>query len=145
MSLAQVQALLAAAADQDDAVWKAWKQRTGNEIANQFYRDGDYFNALNLYLKLAEVEDALTWQLPVWYQIGLIHERLDSPPEAIKAYQKILDREGELTATSGPALTTLASMARWRRDFIQWKFEADKARIQLQQIPEAPARTASKQ
>lgn len=144
-SLAQVKALLAAAADQDDAVWKAWKQRTGNEIANQLYRDGDYFNALNLYLKLAEVEDALTWQLPVWYQIGLIHERLDSPPEAIKAYQKILDREGELSATSGPALTTLASMARWRRDFIQWKFEADKARIQLQQIPEAPARTASKQ
>ncbi len=144
-ALAEVKALLEEAVGHDSPGWNAWKQRTGNEIANQLYQDGDYFNALNLYLRLTELDDSPTWQLPVWYQIGLIHERLDSPPEAVKAYQKILDRESEVTADSGPALATLIHMARWRSDFIQWKFEADKARIQLQRLPEADSRTASKQ
>ncbi len=141
-ALAEVKALLKAAAGHDSPAWKAWKQRTGNEIANQLYQEGDYFNALNLYLNLAELDASLAWQLPVWYQIGLIHERLDAPPEALKAYQQILDREPELSADAGPALATLINMARWRRDFIHWKFEADKARIQLQRLPELTAQAA---
>lgn len=141
-ALAEVKALLAAATDHSSPSWKAWKQRTGNEIANQLYQDGDYFNALNLYLRLAELDSSLAWQLPVWYQIGLINERLDAPPEALKSYEQILQREAELTADSGPALATLVNMARWRRDFIQWKFEADKARIQLQRLPELSGQTA---
>lgn len=141
-ALNEVKALLEAAAGHDTPAWNAWKQRTGNEIANQLYQDGDYFNALNLYLKLAELDSGLAWQLPVWYQIGLIQERLDAPPEALKAYERILEREAELTAETGQALATLVNMARWRRDFIQWKFEADKARIQLQRLPELSTRTA---
>lgn len=142
-SLAEVKALLESAAAQDSPGWKAWQQRTGNEIANRLYRDGDYFNALTLYLKLAELDESPAWRLPVWYQIGLIHERLEAPAEAVKTYQLILDQEAELAVTNGPALKTLVDMARWRHDFIQWKFEAEKARIQLQQAALTPAQNVS--
>lgn len=138
-SLAEVKALLESAAAQDSPGWKAWQQRTGNEIANRLYQDGDYFNALTLYLRLAELDESPAWRLPVWYQIGLIHERLEAPGEAIKTYQRILDQETEVAVTNGPALKTLVDMARWRHDFIQWKFEAEKARIQLQQATLTPA------
>jgi tetratricopeptide (TPR) repeat protein len=142
-SLAEVKALLESAAAQDSPGWKAWQQRTGNEIANRLYQEGDYFNALTLYLKLAELEASPAWRLPVWYQIGLIHERLEAPAEAVKTYRLILDQETELAETNGPALKTLVDMARWRHDFIQWKFEAEKARIQLQQASLTPARNVS--
>jgi tetratricopeptide (TPR) repeat protein len=144
-ALKEVKTLLETAASQDSAGWKAWQQRTGNEIANQLYQDGDYFGALTLYLKLTELDESPQWRLPVWYQIGLIHERLDSPPEAIKAYQQILDLEAGLGAQASAALLTIVDMARWRRDFIQWKFEAEKARIQLQQpfLKPEPTETAS--
>ena len=73
----------------------------------------------------------------------MIHERLEAPAEAVKTYQLILDQEAELAVTNGPALKTLVDMARWRHDFIQWKFEAEKARIQLQQAALTPAQNVS--
>lgn len=138
-ALKEVKTLLQEAIAHNTPEWRAWKLRTGNEIANQLYQDGDYMHALDLYMKLAEMDEGLSWQLPIWYQIGLIQEHLKSPPEAIKAYQKILDREKELAADASPSLKTIVDMARWRRDFIQWKFEAEKARIQLLQPPEQTA------
>lgn len=142
-ALKEVKALLEAAAAHNSPVWRAWQQRTGNEIANQLYQSGDYFRALELYMKLAEMDNNPDWQLPVWYQIGLIQEHLKSPPEAIKAYQKILDREHDLPADAASNLKTIVQMARWRRDFIRWKFEAEKARIELIQPADSTARTAS--
>src|SRR5258708_40179994 len=34
------------------ANWVYWQQRTGNDIANQLYKEGDYVNALAVYLAL---------------------------------------------------------------------------------------------
>jgi tetratricopeptide (TPR) repeat protein len=36
--------------------WIYWQQRTGNEIANQLYKEGDYLNALDIYQKPRRVE-----------------------------------------------------------------------------------------
>jgi tetratricopeptide (TPR) repeat protein len=36
--------------------WIYWQQRTGNEIANQLYKEGDYLNALDIYKNLALTE-----------------------------------------------------------------------------------------
>ena len=138
-ALRQVKALLESPAARNSPDWKVWQQKTGNDIANRLYQDGDYHGALDLYLNLVKLDPGVSWQLPVWYQVGLIHERLEAPAEAINAYQRILDREPELAAGAPPGLTTLVSMARWRRDFIHWKFEAEKSRIQLQQSAAAPA------
>ena len=140
-ALRQVKALLESPAARNSPDWKAWQQKTGNDIANRLYQDGDYHGALDLYLNLVKLDTNASWQLPVWYQVGLIHERLQAPAEAITAYQRILDREPDLAAGAPPGLTTLVDMARWRRDFIRWKFEAEKSRIQLQQSAAVPAAT----
>ncbi|NJO56214.1 MAG: hypothetical protein HC834_07530 [Rhodospirillales bacterium] len=134
-ALAQVMELLQTAVKRDSDVWKSWRQRTGNEIANRLYLDGDFSRALELYLNLVGLDTSPEWQFPVWYQIGLIHERLLSPQQAVAAYQNIVAREGELGSDAGPSARTLVDMARWRRDFIQWKFEAEKSKVMLQQLP----------
>ncbi len=142
-SLSQVLKLLKSESVQDSPDWKVWQQRTGNEIANQLYQEGDYVRALNVYLNLAELDATPGWQFPVYYQVGLIYERLDQPAMAIETYQKIIDREQELDVDSGPGTRATVEMSRWRRDFIGWKLEAEKSKIHLQQIPEVVQRSAN--
>src|SRR5690606_14229462 len=59
----QVLALLQAqesVAMNQPANWAYWQQRSGNEIANQFYKEGDYLNALEIYQNLALLNEAPT-------------------------------------------------------------------------------------
>lgn len=108
--------------------WIYWQQRAGNEIANQLYKEGDYFNALQIYLTLADLNKTPSWQVPVWYQIGLVYEQLQQPQKAIDTYLRIMDREKELTETnSTPGLRSLFDMAKWRKDYVAWM---EKARIE---------------
>ena len=58
---------------------KAWKQSIGNQIGNTLYAQGDYRNALIVYRQLSQADPSSEWQIPVLYQIGLIHERLQQP------------------------------------------------------------------
>ena len=64
-------------------VWAYWQQRTGNEIANQLYREGDFPKALDIYLSLEQLDHAAAWQLPLRYQIGMTYERLLQPELAM--------------------------------------------------------------
>jgi tetratricopeptide (TPR) repeat protein len=112
--------------------WIYWQQRTGNEIANQLYKEGDYLNALDIYRSLAELSPTATWQMPVWYQMGLVYERLMQPVKAAEFYTRILAREKELDSkTRTPSLSAVLDMARWRKEQLQWqlKTEADNAAL----------------
>ena len=94
----QVLALLAeqhAGNTNDPATLEYWQQRAGNEIANRFYQQGEPIKALDIYLRLAALDSSVEWQLPVWYQIGLIFERLHQPAKANEYYEKIATREKE--------------------------------------------------
>ena len=82
--------------------WVYWRQRAGNDIANQLYLEGDYLNALEVYKHLAELDSGPAWQLPVWYQIGLIYERLRQPDKATETFDAIVARGKILT---GPTNT----------------------------------------
>ena len=105
--------------------WTYWQQRAGNEIANQLYKEGDYFNALQIYLSLADLDKSPAWQLPAWYQTALVYEQLQQWQKATDTYQRIMDRKKELTdATSTPALLSLLDMAKWRKDYIDWMQKA---------------------
>jgi tetratricopeptide (TPR) repeat protein len=107
-------------------VWNYWRQRVGNSIANQLYQEGDYLNALELYSRLAEFDSSPGWQLPAWYQVGLIQERLDQPQKAIETFDAILAREKELTVLSNtPGLKTVVEMARWRKERLSWQGQAE--------------------
>jgi tetratricopeptide (TPR) repeat protein len=107
--------------------WAYWQQRTGNEIANQLYKEGDFYNALQVYNQLAQLNTAPEWQLPAWYQVGLVYERLQQPQKATDAYNRILGRQKELeTNALNPSLLTVCDMAKWRKDFLAWNQQAEK-------------------
>jgi tetratricopeptide (TPR) repeat protein len=121
-------------------VWAYWQQRAGNIIANQLYREGDYAQALEIYLNLAQLDRSPQWQLPVQYQIGMTYERLLQPQKATEAYARIVSRDKELGNEIAPSLKTILEMARWRISFIEWQGKAEAANRRLRE--EAPA-TAS--
>ena len=106
-------------------VWAYWQERTGNEIANQLYREGDYPKALDVYLSLAQLDRSAAWQLPLTYQVGMTYERLLQPQMAMQSYSNILSRQSELGTNASPGLKAMVDMATWRINFIQWQNKAD--------------------
>lgn len=116
-------------------LWEYWRQRAGNEIANQFYRDGDYMTALNIYRSLEQMDNASSWTIPVSYQIGLTYEKLQQPVMALQTYSNIVSREITVSTNAPPALKSVFDMAQWRMKFIQWRQKAE-AENQILTLPE---------
>ena len=125
-----------AAADSQN--WSYWQRRTGNQVANEFFQNGDTYNALAIYQSLAGLSDALSWTLPVTYQIALCYERLRQPDQARAAYQKIVNAGAARAGVPpAPEVADLARMASWRLAHLDWRdqterqisafFSADKA------------------
>ncbi len=114
--------------------WAFWQKRAGNEIANELYREGDYVSTLDIYLHLIELDKSAAWRIPVWYQIGLVFERLQQPGRARDVYQNILDGRKELTATvTTPSLLAVIEMAQWRQDHLVWLEKTRASQHILQQ------------
>ncbi|MGH8017970.1 MAG: tetratricopeptide repeat protein [Opitutaceae bacterium] len=99
-----------------------WKRRTGNELANRFYEQGDIMGALSIYQELAKSSDEPAWQWPAVYQIGLCFERLNLPERAVEAYQVIVARGAEAAPEERmpEALSAVQSMAKWRLEHLDW-------------------------
>ncbi len=127
---------LAAAQQTNAPVLAYWQQRAGNEIGNQLYQEGDYLGALQVYQGLAQLDRSPQWQLPAWYQIGLVFERLKQPARAMESFTLILDRAKELDTAASPALKTVVEMAKWRADHLLWQSRAEAA------IPPPPVTNA---
>jgi tetratricopeptide (TPR) repeat protein len=127
-------------------VWAYWQQRTGNEIANQLYREGDYPKALDIYLSLEQLDHAAAWQLPLQYQIGMTYERLLQPQMAMQSYSNIVSRQADLGTNASPGLKAMVEMANWRVGFIKWQSKADNVNKALAMPPAPPSteKTASK-
>ncbi|MBC8001823.1 MAG: tetratricopeptide repeat protein [Opitutaceae bacterium] len=135
-SLRQVLLLLQAqesTADQNPDVWTYWQKRAGNDIANQLYKDGDYLSTLEIYRHLAELDPSPAWQMPVWYQVGLVYERLHQSGRAREIYSKIIAREAELTGVyETPSLKDVIIMAKWRKDNLPWFDQALASSLAIQ-------------
>ena len=104
-----------------------WQRRAGNSIANQFYQEGEPLKALDIYLRLATLDTAPQWQLPVWYQVGLVFERLAQPAKAIEYYANIISREKEVSGAASSSLKELIEMANWRKEFLGWQLKTERA------------------
>jgi tetratricopeptide (TPR) repeat protein len=116
-----------------------WQRRAGNAIANQFYQEGDPLKALEIYERLAALDTTPQWQLPVWYQVGLVFERLGQPAKAIEYYGNIMAREKEVSGAASPSLKTVIEMANWRKDFLGWQIKAEQATLGLRAASFGPA------
>ncbi|MGA3181616.1 MAG: hypothetical protein ABSF38_14840 [Verrucomicrobiota bacterium] len=131
------QVLLLLQAEQENVnkepeTWLYWQRRAGNEIANQLYKEGDFLDALQIYLSLADLDQSLAWQFPVWYQTGLDYEQLQQWQMATDTYNRILGRQKELNPTnSTPMLSGIVEMAKWRRDYIAWQLKARESNLAL--------------
>jgi tetratricopeptide (TPR) repeat protein len=114
----------------DPDTWVYWQKRAGNEIANQFYKEGSYLEALEIYTRLAQLNQSPVWQLPIWYQTGLVYEQLQQWQKATQTYQRILERRKELaSADTSPSLLSLFDMAQWREDYLAWMEKSRAANL----------------
>lgn len=99
-----------------------WKRRTGNELANTFYSEGDILGALAIYQALARASADPAWRWPAVYQVGLCFERLHLPQRAAEAYQIIVtpDAEPGESQPLSDTLVALQDMAKWRLEHMTW-------------------------
>ena len=102
----------------DPKRWSYWQRRTGNQLANDFFENGDTLNAHAIYTGLVELSPEPSWRLPLTYQIALCYERLGILDRALSSYQTIVDTAGK----NPPAdLAELARMAAWRIEHLEWR------------------------
>jgi tetratricopeptide (TPR) repeat protein len=125
--------------DKAPETWLYWQRRAGNEIANQLYKLGDYVNALQIYLNLADIDKRPEWQIPVWYQTALDYEQLQQWQMAADTYTQIINRQKDLTdAANSSMLSGVIDMAKWRRDYLGWQQKARESSLALHYAPLPP-------
>ncbi len=111
-------------AQADPHRWSYWQRRTGNQLANEFFHNGDTANALALYQSLAALTPEPAWRLPVNYQMALCYERLRAANQARTTYQEIVEAVSALHEAT-PDLKELAKMASWRLTHLSWQESTD--------------------
>lgn len=130
----------------DPKGWAYWQRRTGNQLANDFFQNGDTLSAASIYESLARLSNDAGWRLPIVYQTGLCYERLRQTDRAIKAYQEVVESAARAQGSDAAAeLTELAKMASWRIGQIEWSGQTEK---QLHQffsatLPATPSNTSA--
>lgn len=112
------------ASDADPKRWSYWQRRTGNQLANEFFAQGDTPNALAIYQALAALHGDPAWRLPVLYQVALCFERLRATDRAKETY--VLITEGARTHPDNAELNELAKMAAWRITHLDWNSVTEK-------------------
>ena len=112
---------------QRSANWKSWKMLAGNEIGNQLFLEGDYVHAVQVYRGLLDLDNSLTWKLPIYYQIGLCSEHNLQPDEAVKAYAEIVNLSKKSEAKLDESLQMVVDMARVRMEVHSWRGTLDRA------------------
>lgn len=112
----------------DTATWTYWQRKTGNQLANGFYQEGDFLRALTIYQAMAKLSNDPDWQWPVIYQVALCFERLRLPDRAAEAYHYIMDQSKKAQEAGKPMdedLTELTHMADWRSQHLEWQQGAE--------------------
>ena len=111
----------------DPKRWIYWQRRTGNELANEFFENGDTMYALTIYQGLAALSSDQIWHLPVTYQIALCYERLRLLDRARTTHKSIVDAvaTASTTAPVAPELQELAKMSSWRLAHLDWTEQID--------------------
>lgn len=126
--------------------WTYWQRRTGNQLANDFYEQGDFNSALTIYQTLAELRSDPVWRWPALYQIGLCYERLRQPDRAATVYRDILAESAAAQKVGNNpdgATGEVRGMAEWRLSQIDWTRDVDKSVRNFAAQP-GPASTATK-
>jgi len=106
----------------DEPTWIYWQRKTANELANSFYEQGDFINALKVYQAMAKLSNTRDWQWPVIYQIGRCFEKLKIYDKAKESYNIIVtDKEWKNKDLNlSDNLKTIKERAQWRYNNLVW-------------------------
>lgn len=126
-------------AAQDPDNWAYWQKRTGNQLANELYEQGDYVNALLIYETLSKLPGNEEWHSQALYQIGLIYERMFQPERAKVVYNEILSRSARgIPAAVGPTGSATNMQAETPVDSSRGKRATSSSRNKSSSQPKAP-------
>jgi tetratricopeptide (TPR) repeat protein len=117
------------------------QQQAGNEFANQLYSDGDYKNALALYVSLAQSNPSLEWQLSALYQTALVYERLGQLDQARKSYEQVVEKCRGNRLPLDDTSKFLLEMTERRLKMVAWLIQA--ANIVSANQPQVATRSAA--
>lgn len=108
--------------------WMFWQRKAGTQLANDFFNQSDYANALALYQAMLPLGKGPQWQWNLLYQIGMCFERLSLQDKATESYKQIIDWDAEEKnkAMEVLSLKSIYDMAKWRVDNGDWKNETNK-------------------
>jgi tetratricopeptide (TPR) repeat protein len=114
--------------DSNPKRWAYWQRKTGNQLANQFYEQGDFGSALIIYQNLASLSPEPLWRLPALYQVGLCDERLHLTDRARECYETITEatRNAANETPRRQEMVDLFEMADWRLKHLNWQDKTDK-------------------
>ena len=109
----------------DPKRWAYWQRRTGNQLANEYYEQGDYQSALAIYQSLAAISPDPAWRLPVLYQVGLCEERLQQTDRARATYKSIIDimPHSNDNGAAPSQLQDIVQMVSWRLEHLNWRLQ----------------------
>jgi tetratricopeptide (TPR) repeat protein len=109
---------------EDASTWSYWKKRTGNQMGNEFYEQGDFESALQIYQAMARLSSDPAWLWPSLYQMGLCFERLRLTTKAVDAYNLIqtgADAMQKNGVVMPQQLKDLLDQVKWRKDHLNWQ------------------------
>ena len=116
--------------------WNRWKMRVGNELANQFFLEGDTASALTLYKALAKTTMDVKNRQTFLYQVGLCEERLGQSEAAMKTYTEILQQKPtQAPDTNSVPLQLLQNMASLRISVLNSESSTRKIKTQSTEAP----------
>jgi len=101
--------------------WLYWKKRTGNQIANLFYHESNFMDALAIYQAMADLSEEPDWRWPVLYQIGLCFEKLLMKPKAVETYRVLVESRQDVSdeVLNNRTLSAITEMANWRMRMLE--------------------------
>jgi len=132
----------ATAGDRDR--WAYWQRKTGNQLANDFYEQGDFSAALTVYTTLAGLRTDPGWRWPALYQVGLCFERLRQSDRSAESYRTILKEAAAATAAGtklGDDESDVQRMADWRLGQVDWTARIEKS-VSAYAVPAGPPKVA---
>lgn len=109
--------------DIDLETWRFWQKKSGNQLANELYEQGEYKEALQIYQALGQLQENPEWLWPILYQLGLCFEKLGLEAQAMEAFE-ILSTGGEWSENGfepDSNLQHLQQLASWRLNHLKWE------------------------
>jgi len=113
----------------DEPTWNYWMQRIGNQLANDFYNEGEYESAHKLYHALLPLHDSSEWRWPIIFQIGLCMEGQDKRQEAMEVYEelhRLMEGYASEEEENEKRIVQLRENIERRLSQLHWETEFDK-------------------